>query len=273
MALLKASFTPAKLAQLFSESVAQEAVDDAAIRARFGAPLRVSTQRRQGLAAGGDERVPYPFLAPDGILSYNELGHAPHYTDARGRQLFAVGRSAPTLVYVRIPKGITREENAKRVPLADRLDIPQVGEELVLTRAAGFGRRGSAEREGPEVRVTVLARLGQKVATALLQVSDEVRAPEGLDIGEDAQPFELPSEEERAARERLLDRAERRLERLEASAEARARELREHGYSFDADQESRARPAPQQRAPRSSSGARMPPMRAPRAPQPRVKKL
>lgn len=203
--------------------------------------------------------MPYTFLSGNGILSYNDLGKHPHYVDARGRQVFATGRGSPTLIYVRIPKNITTEENRRQVAQADRLDIPQVGEELVLSRGSGFGRKGSSEREGPEVRVTVMRRLAQKTATALLEVSDDVEAPEGLDVdSDDETPDALLTDAERAFKARKNDQQQRRLARLEESAEKRAQTLREHGYSFEEEQESHRYGAPLASPPHHAFSMRRP---------------
>lgn len=200
MAFYRPSFTGERLEQLFSSRAAQQ--DDAGIRASFGAPLRHTTQQRQHI------NVPYTFLA-SAPLVYNQLGRTPHYIDQFGRHVFAYGASNPELIYVRVPKGNTARENRAEMPTTERVDLPHYGDELLLSSRTAV------------IRVYVERVVSAKLATALVQVSEPVPTPAGLDVQEE-------DEEEDA-----------RVQRAEQRAERKAEHFRENGYSIEAAQETR----------------------------------
>ncbi len=245
----QAGFTDDALRELYTSAVQKPTTDDAYLRSRFGAPLKAVTQKKYGIAnvGVGDEAAPYEFLAGRGALrSYNDLGKKAHYVDNEGRQYFCVGSSAPNELHCRIPRSITTAENRQGLRGMDRIDFPRQHEFLTLTASLAFPSEDRAQK--PPIEVQVIARLGQKDATCLIRVSEDVGAPPGLDVGGGVDESEEALARAQAQREKIM-------KNLDKIAEKQEEQLREEHYSFSNEVESlpERRYNPTAKRPNSSS--------------------
>lgn len=160
MAYLEMGFSHAELRQRFQKE--SEELPLTELYARFGKP-QFSDPRKP----------PYRFMLDEetdvnGIPGYNEL-RRPTFEDGTRRQYTLVSSDgARTLVYVRLPKGITAREERDGVSLDDRQDFPRNGEVIEFR-----------DRRGLTHRLVVRGVVAQRMATALVQLEDPV--PEGVE--------------------------------------------------------------------------------------------
>lgn len=225
MAYVKQGFTDERLVTLYYEAV-REGKDDPYLRARFGTPLSASTQKKHGLSnvRQGDEAVPYRFLGASPMRSYNQLGR-PHYVDSSGRQYYGLGARQPRMCYCRIPKGLTAKENKAGVVGVFRTDFPRPGEELTLWPSTAFDR--VTRDKVPVLNVTVQSIAMQTIAVALIQVSETLVLPDGIDVDKDVDGDDLEG-----ALKRRADHAQQLLEEAEERAREIEKKLRAENYAF-----------------------------------------